>query len=183
MVVRRAARFRAEDIWDTPEDGNRYEVVDGDLYMTPPPVIAHQRPASRLPVFIGAYLLTHPIGEVFVAPVGVTLDELNGVQPDVVYVSNERRHIVSERGIEGAPDLVVEVLSPSTQARDRGVKQRRYEAAGVAHYWIVVPGTHTLEEYVLADGAYALRGTYGPGTVFRPELFPGLEIPIDALWS
>jgi Uma2 family endonuclease len=116
VVVRRVARFSGEDIWDTPEDGNRYEVIDGDLYKTPPPVIAHQRPASRLPMFIGAYLLAHPIGELFVAPTGVVLDELNGMQPDVLSISNERRHIIGERGIDGAPDLVVEVLSPSTQA-------------------------------------------------------------------
>ena len=183
MVVRRTVRFRAEDIWETPDDGNRYEVIDGDLYVTPPPVIAHQRPASRLPVFVGAYLMAHPIEELFVAPTGVVLDEFNGVQPDVLYVSNERRHLIGERGIEGAPDLVVEVLSPSTQARDRGIKQRRYAAAGVRQYWIVVPPTRTLEAYVLVDGSYAPRGAYGPGTAFRPELFPGLEIPIDALWS
>ena len=77
----------------------------------------------------------------------------------------------------------MEVLSPSTQARDRGIKQRRYAAAGVPHYWIVVPRTRTLEEHVLIDGGYELRGTHGPGSVFPPELFPGLEILIDALWS
>jgi Uma2 family endonuclease len=183
VVVRRAATYRAEDIWDTPDDGNRYEVIDGDLYVTPPPVIAHQRPATRLPIYIGAYLLAHPIGEVFVAPIGVRLDGLNGLQPDVVYVSNGRRHIVREREIDGAPDLVVEVLSPSTQARDRGIKFRRYAAGGVSHYWIVAPETRTIEAYELVDGGDEPRQTCGSGAVFRPSLFPGLDIPIDALWS
>ncbi len=183
MVVRRAARYRAEDIWDTPDDGNRYEVIDGDLYMTPPPVVVHQRAGGTIYFYLRQYLVLHPIGEIFMAPIGVELDGENGIQPDVIYVSNEQRHLISERGIEGAPDLVVEVLSPSTQARDRGIKQRRYAAAGVPHYWIVVPRTRTLEEHVLIDGGYELRGTHGPGSVFPPELFPGLEILIDALWS
>ena len=183
MVVRRAVRYRAEDIWDTPEDGNRYEVIDGDLYMTPPPTIAHQRPSGRLHLYVGGYLLVHPIGEMFSAPVGLTLDGANGLQPDLVYVSNERRHIIGERGIVGAPDLIIEVLSPSTQARDRGIKWRRYAASGVPRYWIVAPRTRTLEEHVLFEGGYELRATYGDGDTFRPDLFPGLNIPIDALWS
>ena len=182
MVVRRAVRFRAEDIWDTPDDGNRYEVIDGDLYMTPPPVVIHQRGGGRLYRILGNYLDANPIGEVFIAPIGLTLDDANGLQPDIVYVSNARRDIVKERGIEGAPDLVVEVLSPSTEARDRGVKWRRYAAAGVPHYWLLAPRTRSLEAYALTESGYELGGTYGPGSMFRAALFPNLDIPIDALW-
>ena len=116
------------------------------------------------------------------APIGVKLDDSNGVQPDIVYVSNERREIIKERGIEGAPDLVVEVLSPSTEARDRGVKLRRYAAAGVTQYWLLAPRTRSLEAYALTDVGYALEGEHGPGSVFRPALFPGLDLSIDALW-
>src|SRR5215208_4939368 len=125
MAMRNGVQLLAEDIWDTPDDGNRYEVIDGDLYMTPPPVEIHQRGAGNLFGFIWQYLLAHPVGSVYAAPIGVTLDDANGLQPDIVYVSNERRGIIKERGFEGAPDLVVEVLSPSTEARDRGVKLRR----------------------------------------------------------
>jgi len=182
VVARRAVRFRADDIWDTPEDGNRYEVIDGDLYVTPPPVVIHQRGGGRLYHLIASYLDVNPVGEVFVAPIGLTLDDANGLQPDVVYVSIERRAIIQEKGLVGAPDLVVEVLSPSTEARDRGVKWRRYAAAGVPHYWLLVPGTRSLEAYALAEAGYELVGTYGPGSVFRPALFTGLAIPIDALW-
>ena len=179
----RAVRFRAEDIWDTPDDGKRYEVIDGDLYMTPPPVEIHQRGAGNLYGYTWQYLRADPIGVVYMAPIGLTLDDSNGLQPDVVYVSNERRGVIKERGLEGAPDLVVEVLSPSTEARDRGVKLRRYAAAGIPYYWLLAPRTRSLEAYVLTDAGYELIGTYGPGGAFRPELFPGLEIPIDALWQ
>jgi Uma2 family endonuclease len=183
MTLRHGARYRAEDIWNTPEDGKRYEVIDGALVVTPPPGWGHQRGLNRLNYLVCGYVIPRNLGEVVTAPIGVVLDDQNGVEPDLVYISRERLHIISERGVEGAPDLVVEVLSPSTRSRDRGSKMRRYEAAGVPHYWILDPRARTLEPYRLSDGVYRLTGTYGPGGVFHPELFPGLAIAIDDLWG
>jgi Uma2 family endonuclease len=183
MVLRTRARFKAEDIWDTPDDGNRYEVIDGVLYVTPPPLEPHQRGSTNLVGHLWQHIRLHRLGTLYAAPFGVVLDEDNGVQPDIVYVSNARQGLIVERGLEGAPDLAVEFLSRSTQSRDRGVKMRRYAAAGVMHYWIVDPRTRTLEAYRLTESGYELTGTYGPGSTFRPELFPGLEIPIDDLWA
>src|SRR3954463_6054722 len=182
MALRHGVQFLATDIWDTPDDGNRYEVIDGELYVTPPPIWGHQRGLSKLHIRLGAWIYGHDLGEIVEAPVGVVLDEHNGLQPDIVFVSRERLQIINERGIEGAPDLVVEALSPSTRTRDKGVKMRRYAAAGVRHYWQLDPGIETLEAYRLTEQGYELVGLYGLGSVFRPELFPGLEIPIDALW-
>ncbi|MGE3596112.1 MAG: Uma2 family endonuclease, partial [Dehalococcoidia bacterium] len=99
------------------------------------------------------------------------------------FVSRDRLHIITERGVEGAPDLVIEILSRRTQSRDRGVKMKRYAAAGIPHYWIVVPRTQSIEAYRLAETGYELTGTYGPGSTFRPEIFPGLEISVDLLWE
>jgi Uma2 family endonuclease len=183
MALGSGVRFKADDIWDTPDDGNRYEVIDGKLYVTPPPIERHQNALAELFGRIWPYVKERQLGRVYFAPLGVVLDEENGVQPDLVYVSNERRSIIVERGLEGAPDLVVEVLSPSTRARDRGLKMRRYAAAGIPHYWIIDPLVQTLEAYRLSAQGYELTGTHGPDSVFRPELFPGLEIPIQALWS
>jgi len=115
--------------------------------------------------------------------VGVVLDEETAVQPDLVYVSRERASIISERGVEGPPDLVVEVLPPSTEARDRGAKMRRYAAAGIPHYWLLDVRARAPEAYALGDGGYERSGIYGAGAIFRPVLFPGLEIPIDTLWA
>jgi Uma2 family endonuclease len=182
MALRPTVRFKADDIWDSPEDDNRYEVIDGQLYVTPAPSWQHQYGSTNLVGYLNPYLRQRGIGKVVTAPIGVKLDDENGVQPDLVYVSNERAHIIVERGVEGAPDLVVEVLSPSTQARDRGVKLRRYAAAGVLHYWILDPVARALEERVLGPDGYELVGVFGPGSVFRPRLFPGLEIPIDDPW-
>jgi Uma2 family endonuclease len=183
MTLGVRVRFKADDIWDVPEDGKRYEVIDGDLYMTTAPDLDHQRPSGAILSLVWSYLRAHPIGEIFSAPVGLILDEENGLQPDLVYVSRERAGILTRRGIRGVPDLVVEILSPSTEARDRGVKLRRYASAGVLHYWIVDPTTHTIEARHLAEHGYVLSATYGPGDLFQPSLFPGLEIPIDDLWG
>jgi Uma2 family endonuclease len=112
---------------------------------------------------------------------GVVLDDENGLEPDIIFVSHERAHFISDRGVEGPPDLVVEVLSPSTEARDRGLKLRRYAASGVPHYWILDTEGPRIEERVLGEDGYQLVGTFGPGSVFRPTLFPGLEISLDEI--
>ncbi len=183
MSAHRGVRFKATDIWDAPEDDYRYEVVDGELYVTPAPSWLHQRGANRLLVYLDTYVHPRGLGEVVSAPIGVILDEEAGVQPDLVYVSRERAGIITEQGIEGAPDLVVEVLSPSTEARDRGLKMRRYAAAGIPHYWMLVPRDRSLEAYRFGESGYDLTGIYSTGSTFQPEFFPGLEIPIDDLWA
>jgi Uma2 family endonuclease len=183
MALPNRVRFKATDIYDTPDNGKRYEVIAGDLYVSPLPVPEHQGAAVVLIGHIQPFIRHRNLGRLYTAPIGVELDDENGIQPDLVFLSKERLDMVGRRGIEGAPDLVVEILSPSTRSRDRGVKQRRYAAAGVRYYWIVDPRSHSLDELRLAEGGYERIGTYGPGAMFRPELFPGLEIPIDDLWA
>jgi len=183
MAARGRVRFKATDIWDVPDDNLRYEVIDGELFMTPAPSWQHQEALMKLALIIGAWVYSHDLGRVVQSPVGVVLDEEDGVQPDLIFISRERASIISDRGVEGAPDLVVEVLSPSTEARDRGVKMRRYAVAGVAHYWLLDLRKRALEPYILGENGYEPAGVFGPGDVFRPSLFPGLEIPLDSLWS
>jgi Uma2 family endonuclease len=183
MAARGGVRYLADYLWETPDDGNRYEVIDGELYVSPPPKWMHQRGLNKLNVRVANWVWGHDLGEVVAAPTGVVLSADTGVEPDLLYISRDRLDIISERGVEGAPDLVVEVLSPSTAARDRGVKMRRYAAAGIPHYWLLDPRSRVLEPYRLTPQGYELLGRFGPGTVFRPELFPGLEIVIDELWA
>jgi Uma2 family endonuclease len=182
MAARGKVGFQASDIWEAPDDGLRYEVVDGELFMTPAPGWAHQYALGNLYGLIWTHVRGRGLGQVVTAPVGVVLDAETAVQPDLVYVSRQRAGMISERGVEGAPDLVVEALSPSTEARDRGLKLRRYAAAGVPHYWLLDPRQKALEAYRLGEGGYELTGAYGTGSTFRPELFPGLAIPIDELF-
>jgi Uma2 family endonuclease len=183
VAARVKVRFQAGDIWDAPEDGNQYEVIDGELYVTPSPSWTHQYVVGKLYLRLGTWIYEHGLGKIVPAPTGVVLDPETAVEPDLVYISRERLDIISDRGVEGAPDLVVEVLSPSTGARDRGIKMRRYAAAGIPHYWLVDLPARTLEPYRLGERGYERVGTYGPGSVFQPELFPGLAIAIDDLFA
>ena len=131
--------------------------------MSPPPVREHQHASSEFHGTIWSYLRENPIGIVYAAPFGVILTGLSGVQPDLVYISNERREILTDQGVSGAPDLVIEILSPSTRARDLGIKLRAYQAAGVPSYWIADPRARTLEQPVLGEDGY------GPPTIYRVD--------------
>jgi len=135
-----------QDVQQMPDDGIRYEAIEGDLYMTPAPSVRHQRISLHLERALSTILVEPGRGELLHAPVGVEFPGTGeGVQPDILFVSNERRGIVAEDAIRGAPDLVVEILSPSTSARDRGIKLRLYERQGVLEYWLVDPEAGVIE--------------------------------------
>jgi Uma2 family endonuclease len=134
-----------------PDDGKRYEVIDGELYVTPSPNPVHTRIAFNLAQLLEAFAAKHQLGWVVPAPVDVLLGEDDYVQPDVVFLRRERGAKVTERGIEVPPDLVVEVLSPSTAFRDRGLKRERYARFGVPEYWIIDPAARRVEVYHLAS--------------------------------
>ena len=143
-----------------PDDGNRYEAIGGTLYVTAAPKWRHQVVGTRLLRKLCELLEDPGHGEVVATP-GVEFPATGeGVQPDILFVSNERRHIVEEAGLVGAPDLVVEVLSPSTAERDRGVKRRLYERQGVREYWIVdlVENRVDVYRFRLGNGGGTGRG-------------------------
>ncbi len=130
-----------EDVLRMPDDGNRYESIGGRLYVTPAPSVRHHRVSERLQSALRRLLQAPGHGEVLYAPLLVEFPGAGDrVQPDILFVSNRRRRIVGESQVTGAPDLVVEILSPSTAHRDRGVKLDLYARGGVREYWIVDPG-------------------------------------------
>ena len=140
------ARITWQDVQQLPDDGNRYEAIGGELYVTPAPTIRHQRIAKRLLLALVEILEAPGHGELFFAPTGVEFPATEeGVQPDLLFVSKERRGIIAEPWIQGAPDLVVEILSPTTAHRDRGVKRKLYDRQGVSEYWIVDPDAEAVE--------------------------------------
>jgi Uma2 family endonuclease len=176
-------RYFASYLWESPdEDGHLYEVIDGELFVGPIPWWDHQYQLGNLGLFVTERVHADDLGHVVVgARTGVVLDEFTGVLPDMLFISHARADIIQRRSVFGAPDLIVEVLSPSTEARDRGLKLRRYAASGVTHYWILDTEGPRIEERVLGDDGYRLAGAFGPGETFRPALFPGLEIPLDEI--
>jgi Uma2 family endonuclease len=171
-----------DDYAALPNDGRRYELHEGELSVTPAPGSRHQRISGNLNEILRAHVKDARLGEVFYAPLDCILDQTTVVQPDLVYLESGRAHLVSERGIEGAPTLVVEILSPSTTRIDRSTKRQLYVRYGVPYYWIVDPEARTIEAYVLAEGSYELAGrVWGPEPVSLPP-FADLELVPASLW-
>ncbi|MBI4574925.1 MAG: Uma2 family endonuclease [Planctomycetes bacterium] len=165
-----------------PDDGKRYELLAGDLFVTPSPFYEHQKCIGNLYAVLHAHVRHHRLGEVFTAPFDVVFTEQDVTQPDLLYIAKERLGII--RGVvRGAPDLCVEVLSESTEDRDRTVKRRLYAREGVRHYWLVDPAGRTLTELVRLGNAYRQRRVWTGEEQVRPALFPGLEFPRAALWE
>jgi Uma2 family endonuclease len=169
------------DLDQMPDDGNRYEVIDGVLHVTPFPGFAHQRAATRLTSILERHVFEHKLGEVFTQNTKVVLDVPTGVGPDVVYVSSAKMPGMQRDGFYGAPDLLVEVVS-SKPALDRVVKLQKYAQAGVPHYWIVDPEDRSVLVYRLEAGTYRIAAALKHDDRFEPELFPGLAIDLGVLW-
>jgi Uma2 family endonuclease len=168
------------DLQVIPDDGKRYELVQGDLYVTPSPSPAHQRVSRRLQRQLEDYFEDHSIGEVFDAPIDLILTDQDVFVPDLVVVADPRR--VSARGIEGPPPLVVEILSPSTRQVDQGVKARRYAELGVEHYWVVDPERKRLECHRLEHGTFRPLVDAAGETMLAHPCWPGLVVDLGALW-
>ena len=173
------ARFTYEDYRTAPDD-ERYELLDGDLVMVPAPNLMHQRVQSRLGRRLAQFIEERALGELFFAPCDVVLAATDVVQPDLLFVSRDREHVL--RGgdnVRGAPDLVVEILSAATAERDRGYKRGLYERHGVAEYWLVDPAEETVSGYRRRGVALTLTRTFGRGETLRSPLFAGLQIDLD----
>lgn len=143
-----------EDLANTPDDGRRYEVIGGELVASPAPSTKHQRVSFRLSRILGDYLERVGSGEAFAAPIDVVLGKHDIVQPDLIVVLQQHGDRVTDAGIEGAPDIVIEIISPSSQRMDRIRKSATYATFGVPEYWIVDPETETILVQTLVDGRY-----------------------------
>lgn len=186
MTTVKPQEWTYEDYLAFPEGGPlHYEVIDGELYMTLAPNIRHQRISRKLLFEIERFLRKQPIGEIFGAPCDVVLSHspLQYVEPDLVYVSNERSAIVTEQNIQSPPDLVVEVLSPTTSLLDRRVKHSLYERFGVSEYWIVDPETEIVQVFRLVDGRYPVALDFCKKDILDSPRLPGLTIPLSVVFS
>src|SRR5688500_11376079 len=146
----RRGRWTYEEFARLPEDGNRYEVIAGELYVTPSPRPRHQEVVGYLVRKLGTFVEEGRLGIVYPGPIDVLFAEGDYFAPDLVFVRRDRKEIVSDRGIEAAPDLVIEIMSASTGARDRGIKRERYALFGVADYWLVDVDARRIERHRFA---------------------------------
>lgn len=172
-----------QDYCELPDDGRQYEIHEGELIVTPAPGRRHQRSIGRLHVMLFNFVETRKIGELYIAPFDVILDDSTIVQPDLVFVENSRLSALAERGMEGAPTLAVEIISPYTGRIDRVRKLQLYAKFQIPFYWLLDPIEHTLEGYRLVDDGYALVGRYTDGDSCQLPPFEDLSIVVSSLWD
>ena len=172
-----------EEFRQFPVDGKRYELLHGEVHVTPAPAMRHQFTVQNLAVSLGLHAVKKNLGELLTAPLDVRLGEDTVLEPDLIFVSNARAEIIQENWIEGAPDLVVEVLSPSTAAYDRARKLAVYAEAGVANVWFLDPMIKTVEVLTLQGGKYFVEATLADDQVLTSNLLPGWQLPLHDLFD
>jgi Uma2 family endonuclease len=175
-----------DDYLRLPDDGNRYEIIDGVLYVTNAPNFDHQFAVSEIHLQLGFFVKERKLGVVLTASFEIHLSGVaQPVQPDVFFIVTAHQPRPGDKFFEGAPDLIVEVLSPASVRLDRSIKLNAYERAGVGEYWLVDPRTHFVEVYTLSaeSGEYTLLGQFGPGEQVQSTVLPNLVLSVDGLFA
>jgi Uma2 family endonuclease len=174
-----------DDFVHFPDDGKRHELIDGEHFVTPSPNRRHQKIVGELFGLLWSYLKRHPAGEICGAPFDVVFSDFDVVEPDLLFVSRERARLLTDKNVQGAPDLVVEVGSPATRRRDEKTKLQLYERFGVQEYWVVDPDLDVIKVYRLVEGRYlgAMELTLAAHDLLRTPLMPGLELPLADIFE
>jgi Uma2 family endonuclease len=174
-----------EDYVLIPEDGKRHEIIDGEHYVTPAPFVPHQSLLVELTLRIGGFVKAHRLGRFLVAPTDVLLSPYDIVQPDLLFVSNQRASVVGLKNIEGAPDLVIEILSRSTRKLDEQLKLRAYERYGVQEYWMFDPARKSVQRWERRSERLVSAPFLSAGAkdVLTSPLLPGFELPLDEIFE
>jgi Uma2 family endonuclease len=176
-------RLTYDDYCRMPPGRQRYELIGGAIRVVPSPSVSHQELSGRLFMDLAGWVKDHGLGKVYDAPLDVVLSEYDVVQPDLLYVSRDRLSIIKEANIWGAPDLVVEILSPSTTKWDREIKREVYARFGVRELWLVDPQARSIEVATLKDGALLTLQSYCVGTTLASPLLPGFALDVEGLFA
>ena len=174
-----------KDYCEIPEDGNRYEVIDGSLYMAPAPLFKHQQISGALYLRLAVFVEDTESGFVLYAPLDVVLSEHHVVQPDILFISSDRATIITDANVQGAPDLIVEILSKTNRRHDEIVKRKLYEKFGVQEYWIVDPELETVKIYQFDDEVYGtpVLLSHEKGDTVTSTLLPGLQLNLREIFN
>ena len=181
VVAKPTTKLTYQDYAKTPE-GEIWELIDGEKFMPPSPGEAHQRINIRLGSWLHMFVEDGGLGRVYIAPFDVVLSDVDVVQPDLLFISNERADIVTRANVRGAPDLVVEIRSPSTANRDWTIKRDLYAKYGVREYWVVDPDARKVWVMALGDQGFDEVGSYGAGDVLTSPTLEGLSIDLDDIF-
>ena len=179
------SKLTYDEFQTLPRDGSkRFELIEGEVFMTPSPNTAHQRAVRRLLIALNEFVEKRDLGEVFVAPYDIVFSKWTALEPDLLFIRKDRASIVTKANVQGAPDLVIEILSPSNKAYDRETKLRAYEKAGVPEIWYFDPEDRTAEVLNLGgDGRYVLTVKLSGNAPIVSKALPGLSLTLDQVFA
>ena len=182
MVTQRPnVKFTYADYRNAPED-KRYELLDGELVVSPAPKEVHQRVLGNLYLELSLFVRERHVGRVYLSPFDVVLTDTDVVQPDLLFVSNERAGIVTEDNARGGPDLVIEILSPSTAERDLTFKRALYARHGVTEYWLVDTDARTIEVLALGEQDFVRVQRYVAGERLTSPVLAGFSLDTSKIF-
>jgi len=182
MAIAEKHKYTYQDYLNTPDD-TRYELIEGKLIMmTPAPTTQHQRISRKIEFILDKYITENELGEIFDAPYDVVLDNENVLQPDLLFISKDKMHIIEKKNIKGAPELVIEIISESTAYHDMIKKKQLYARFGIKEYWIVIPEESAIELYYLKDSSYQLHKKFLLPDIFESPLFPSLQFSLTQIF-
>jgi Uma2 family endonuclease len=180
-----ARKLTYEDYALIPEDGQRHEIIDGEHYVSPAPYLPHQDLLVELTLRLGGFVKAHRLGRFLIAPADVLLSVHDIVQPDLFFISNERAAIAQEKNVQGAPDLVVEILSKGTRRLDERIKLEAYDRCGVREYWLFDRFRKGVQVWDRTDGGFRQRPFLSAAAedVLTSPLLPGFELPLAEVFE
>jgi Uma2 family endonuclease len=180
----RQGQWTYKDYAALPDNGQRYEIIDGVLFMTPSPTERHQTVAGRFFRYLAAHIEDTGLGRVYIAPLDVELAPYVVVQPDVIVILKDNHEKITPSRIVGAPDLVIEVASPGTANYDRREKQDTYARAGVPEYWLADPSAYTISLFVLETaGKYRSLGLFEGQVILPSRVVKGFAVPVERFFA
>jgi Uma2 family endonuclease len=178
-TVQRPPPLTYEDYRLLPEDGKRYELMEGELFVvSPAPSTRHQAVSMNLSVALVLALQRPGLARVFHAPTDLVLSPTNVLQPDLMVIGTSNTSIITPRAVEGPPDIVVEILSPGSLDRDEFIKRRLYQQFAVREYWVVDPESGSIVAHRLDQGTYGIRARYNRSSTLESPEFPALQVPV-----
>jgi Uma2 family endonuclease len=185
MRTNPGVKLTYDDFLLFPDDGKRHELIDGEHYVTPSPSRKHQAISWNLTIIIGSYLESHPVGRAFAAPFDVVFSNFDVVEPDLLFISNARLEALTSKNVQGAPNLVVEIGSPSTRRRDEIIKRKLYERFGVEEYWVIDPEIETIAVYRRVGESYqrVLELAVERHDTLATPLLPHLTLPLQQIFK
>ena len=179
-------RLTYDDFLRFPDDGNRHELIDGEHVVTPPPNMRHQELLGRLHIALATYLATRRhLGRVFLSPFDVIFTMYDVVAPDLLFIAGDQLHILAKQNVQGAPALVVEILSPGTRRKDEQLKRQLFERGGVREYWLVDPDHDSIRVFRRdEDGEFPMTADLTqPADILTTTLLPDFSLPLAELFA